>query len=179
MNKLLRLAYGLLLLIVALSLFAVVSSGLALWQAKKVNHFIENVKQYRQPLSHPKALFAQAYYDVENSQSQKGLALLTKVVTDDGLALKTAAYYNRGNIHLHQAQSMADDDRQRLSFVELAKQDYRMVLLLSPQQQHARFNLELALRMVPELPDDDVQFDKDVISTERSIETIGFRVDLP
>jgi mxaK protein len=179
MNKLLRLAYGLLLIIVASSSFAAVQSGLELLQAKKVNHFIENANDYKQPLSQPKALFAQAYYDVENNQVQKGLERLTKVVTDDDLALITAAYYNRGNIHLREAQSMADDDKQRLSAVELAKQDYRMALLLSPQQQDARFNLELALRMVPELPDENVQFEKDIISTERAIETIGFRVDLP
>ncbi|MBL1322064.1 MAG: MxaK protein [Methylophaga sp.] len=179
MNKLLRLAYGLLLLIVAASSFAAVRSGLEFWQAKKVNHFIENISESVQPLSHPKALFSQAYFDVEKGQIQQALELLTKVVTEDDLTLKSAAYYNRGNIHLRQAQSMADDDRQRLPSVELAKQDYRMALLLTPQQQNARFNLELALRMVPELPEENAEFDKKIISQQKAVETIGFRVDLP
>lgn len=179
MNKLLRLAYGLLLVIVASSSFAAMRSGLAFWHAKKVNHFIENISEYEQPLSHPKALFAQAYFDVENGQDQQALDRLTHVVSDDDLALKLAAYYNRANIHLRQAQSMGAEDRQRLSSVELAKQDYRTVLLLSPQSWDARFNLELALQMVPEHPDQDSLFDKKIISQQKAVETVGFRVDLP
>lgn len=178
MNKLLRLAYVLLLIMVALSVFATLRAGSELWQANKVNHFIANVASYEQPLEQPQALFAQAYHDVKNGEPQQALDRLTQVVTDD-VALKSAAYYNRANIHLRQAQSMGKEDRKRFSVVELAKQDYRSALLLSPQLWNARFNLELALRMVPELPDNDSLFDKKIISQQKAVETIGFRVDLP
>ncbi len=179
MNKILRLAYGVLLIVIIASVYLAIRSGLELWQANKINHFIENIADYKQPLSHPKALFAQAYYDVEAGEPQKALEHLTHVVTDDDIELKAASYYNRGNIHLRQALSMQADDRQRLSSVELAKQDYRTVLQLIPEMQDARFNLELALRLVPELPDEDSQFDKKIISQEKAVETVGFRVDLP
>ncbi len=179
MNKVLRFAHIVLLLVIVSSGYAAIHNGIELWNANKVNYFIEHVADYKQPLAHPKALFAQAYYDVTEGEYQKALDHLTHVIITDDVELKVAAYYNRGNIHLRQALTMLPDERQRLSLVELAKQDYRTALLLSPQMQDARFNLELALRMVPELPDADSQFDKNIISQERSIETIGFRVDLP
>lgn len=179
MNKSLRVAYWLLLVVVGLSVLATIHSAMMFWQANKVNHFIENVSEYEQALPQPKALFAQAYFDVKNDQAQQALDRLTQVVTADDLLLKAAAYYNRGNIHLRQAQSLEVEDRKRLSSVELAKQDYRTALLLSPQLWDARFNLELALRMVPELPDESAQFDKKIISQQKAVETVGFRVDLP
>ncbi len=179
MNKSLHLAYWLLITIAVVGFAAMLSTAMKLWQANKVNHFIENVSEYEQPLPHPKALFALAYYNVENDQPQLALDRLTKVLMDNEIILKSAAYYNRGNVHLRQAQAMLPGDRQSFLLVELAKQDYRRALLLSPQLKDARFNLELALRIVPELPDDEEQFGGNIINQQRTIENIGFRVDLP
>jgi mxaK protein len=179
MNKSLQLAYRLLVTIVVLSLLAVIQSGTKLWQANKINHFINHVGDYDEPLNHSNALFAQAFYDVKNGQPQQALDLLTQIVTSDDLALKAAAYYNRGNIHLRQAQSMDAEDRKRLPSVELAKQDYRTALLLSPELWDARFNLELALRMVPEKADVSALFDKPIVNQQKTVQSYGFRVDLP
>jgi len=43
----------------------------------------------------------------------------------------------------------------------------------------ARYNLEIALRIVPEDPANSDDFEKNVISSQRSIESKAFKVDLP
>ena len=66
-----------------------------------------------------------------------------------------------------------------IPLVELAKQDYRSALKQQPEFWDARFNLEVALRLVPEDPEVNGNFKKQEIYSERSIETKAFKVDLP
>lgn len=61
------------------------------------------------------------------------------------------ARYNLGNLHLRQAIKMGADDRQALPLIELAKIQYREVLANEPDHWDARFNLERALWLAPEL----------------------------
>lgn len=61
------------------------------------------------------------------------------------------ARYNLGNLHLRQAIKTGVDDPQALPLIELAKIQYREVLALEPDNWNARFNLERALWLAPEL----------------------------
>ena len=74
---------------------------------------------------------------------------------------------------------MTASDGRQIPLVELAKQDYRSALLLRPDMWDARYNLEIALRVVSEDPANNDDFEKNVISSRRSIESKGFKVDLP
>ncbi len=179
MNKSLHLAHWLLIIIVIVSLIATAHTAVTLWQSNKINHFISNVSDYEQVPEHPMAQFAQAFNDVKQDKQQQALDRLTQIVATEDVNLKTAIYFNRGNIHLREAQAMLEDDPARLSVVELAKQDYRTALLLDSSLWNVRFNLELALKMVPEEPEPDSLFDKSIIKQQKSVQTIGFRVDLP
>lgn len=93
----------------------------------------------------------------------KGLALARKGDDKGGQAAYQAAMgkgapdvqrmarYNLGNLHLRQAIKMGVADRQALPLIELAKIQYREVLALQPDHWDARFNLERALWLAPEL----------------------------
>lgn len=178
MNKSLHLAHWLLIIIVIVSLIATAHTAFTLWQSNKINYFISNVSDYEQVPEHPRAQFAQAFNDAEQDKHQQALDRLTKITTTDDVDLQAAIYFNRGNIHLREAQAMLKDDPSRLSMVELAKQDYRTALLIDSSLWDVRFNLELALLLVPEKPL-EVKPENTKIFQTRTVKTIGFRVDLP
>lgn len=179
MNKSLHFAHWLLVIIAIVGLIATVQTSITLWQANKINHFIENISDYEQVPDHSMAQFAQAYSEAEQDKPQQALDRLTQIITTDAVNLRATAYYNRANIHLRQAQLLVKGDKKHIPLVELAKQDYRNALLLVPELWDARFNLELALRMVPEDPDVDPFFDKPTVLNELTVESFGFKVDLP
>ena len=178
MNKSLHIAHWLLVIIAIVSSLAVIHTTVALWQTNKINHFINNMSDYEQIPEHPMAQFAQAFTEVERGDPQQALDRLTQIAVTD-TNLQAAIYYNRGNIHLRAAQAMVKGDIKQISSVELAKQDYRTALLIDPMLWNVRFNLEVALNMVPEEPDLDALFDKPTVLQQKSIESVGFRVELP
>jgi len=59
------------------------------------------------------------------------------------------ALYNLGNLHLR--QGVADAAAPAIPMIELAKQRYRDLLRVAPDDWDARYNLELALRVAPEV----------------------------
>jgi len=178
MNKLFHLAHWLLVAIVVISVIAIGQAGYALWQTNKVNAFISgDVKSELVP-EHFKAQFSQAFRDVEQDKPDSALERLTTVLETDDLDLEAAAFYNRGNIHLHEAQAMTASDTARISLIGLAKQDYRDALLLNSSLWDARFNLELALLIVPEESPGSIASAKGK-GSRVVIKALGFRVDLP
>jgi len=94
--------------------------------------------------------------------------------------LATNALYNAGNLQLSEALREGRDAAVRaLPLIELAKQSYRSVLRRDPQSWDARYNLERALWLAPELDEvltETLQRDAEnrVMSTLQST-----RADLP
>ena len=179
MNKSLHIAHWLLVAVVIVSLLAVGQAGLSIMQTKKVNDFIAKPSDFEQVPDHLKAQFAQAYSDVGQDKSAEALEMLTTVLVTDDRELEAAAYFNRGNIHLRDAQALPASNTGRIALVGLAKQDYRSALLLNPNLWDARFNLELALLMVPEEPSGNKAYSKRKGSESVVVKAVGFRVDLP
>jgi mxaK protein len=69
--------------------------------------------------------------------------------------LAAAALYNAGNLQLREALKEGPDAAVRaLPLIELAKQNYRAVLRLDPDDWDARYNLERALWLAPEVEEE-------------------------
>jgi len=178
MNKLFHLAHWLLIAIIVISIIVIGQTGYALWQTNKINTFIKGDVESELVPEHFKAQFSQAFRDAEQDKPESALERLTKVLETDEPELEATAYFNRGNIHLREAKAMAVDDTARISLTGLAKQDYRNALLLNSSLWDARFNLELALLMVPEESPDNKASAKGK-GSRVVIKALGFRVDLP
>ncbi len=165
----------------AIALISIVmagQAGLLLMETQKINKFIgSDFTQGEDIPSHLKAQFSQAFNDAKQGENRKALERFLKVTNTNDKELEAVAYYNRANIYLKLAQRAGENDS-RLSYIALAKQDYRNSLLLDSSNWNARFNLEVALLMVPEEPVQKSEFKK-VISQRKDVRIVGFKVDLP
>lgn len=179
MNKLLVLARWLLILLMVGSAVVAVGAGVKLWQAQQINAYIADPEAFDSVPDDPRAHFAYANLLERQQEHDKALEQLTQVLGDADAALLPLAYFNRGNINLREALKLTASDGRQIPLVELAKQDYRSALALAPKMWNARYNLEVALRVVPEDPANAEDFEKNVISSQRSIESKAFKVDLP
>ncbi len=90
--------------------------------------------------------------------------------------VRHTALFNVANLYLRQGMQSTSGDS--LASVELAKQRYRDLLRLAPNDWDARYNLERALRLAPE---EESAFSNDpAIAEQRRIKLRTFEaVDLP
>jgi mxaK protein len=90
-----------------------------------------------------------------------------------------AALLGLGNLHLRQALALTANDAAAGPLVELAKQRYRDLLRLSPQDWDARHNLERALRLAPEEQEAVAEPDNEPVE-RRNVQLRGMKAgDLP
>lgn len=73
-----------------------------------------------------------------------------QVLQQGSQPLRLVAHYNLANLQMRQALQLDGKDPQFLPKVEIAKQQYRAVLLEMPGHWDARYNLERALWLAPE-----------------------------
>ncbi len=179
MSNTLKLLRWVLLSIFVISIVVMLLSSWQLWKQKQVEAFVSAPEQYETIPDHPRAHFAQGSHLVKQNENDAALEQYTLVLGSQQTQWLPAAYFNRGNINLREAMAMDGNDPQMIPLVELAKQDYRSALKQQPEFWDARFNLEVALRLVPEDPEVNGNFKKQEIYSERSIETKAFKVDLP
>jgi mxaK protein len=89
------------------------------------------------------------------AQVALALALYLRAEADPRLA--AAAHFNSGNLHLREALALQADGKlaQNPQPVELAKRHFRLALRAQPGLWPARYNLERALWLAPELEPDE------------------------
>lgn len=178
MNKYLLGARLALYILVALALIVIVHSTLALSEANRVNAYLAAPDEHSERPDHPSAKLADAN-QLSRDEDSQALELLTQLLGETDGEIEQIARYNRANVNLREAFDMDEDHSQMIPLVELAKQDYRDVLIRNPEFWQARFNLELALRRVPEDPTVVEEDKAQEIHNERSIESKAFKIDLP
>lgn len=103
----------------------------------------------------PEARLAQALALARAGQHDAALAIYNSLIQPGrNDALRQTAQYNLGNLLLRKARaSAADDAFAAQALTELAKQRYRDVLRAQPDDWDARYNLERALWLAPEIQD--------------------------
>jgi mxaK protein len=127
--------------------------ALRLRQAARVNVAIT---QAADPAGRPgdfaEARFAHALALSRTGGYEAALAAHKALVQSERGPLRTAALYNLGNLHLRQAlRNGTARATEALPLVELAKQGYRDALRADPRDWDARYNLERALWLAPEV----------------------------
>lgn len=179
MNKKLQtLRFSLIALILA-STASVIYLAMQLWHEIQVEQYIDSPSASDESLDDARVHFAKAAFYEKQEQHELALDQLTIALGKASEELMPLTFYNRGNINLRAALDMTQADARQLPLIELAKQDFRRALAIDPTLWDARYNLEVALRAVPEDPAVNPDFEKNVISSQRSIESKAFKVDLP
>lgn len=112
----------------------------------------------------PSVRLARAVYLRHKQRYGEALEVLSLIVNQGDRRLQAQSRYTLGNVYLSQAMAEVDAGRinQALPLLALAKQAYRQALTVDSQFWDAKYNLELAMRLLPEFdrinpgePDDD------------------------
>jgi mxaK protein len=159
-----------------------VVSGVRLAQAERVDQAIARATAPA-PADRevPEARFAQALALGAAGHYEPALRAHKALVQTEHGSLREAALYNLGNLHLREAlktRSMITDAAAPL--VELAKQSYRDALRADPSDWDARYNLERALQLAPEVDEEAADDSEPEPDKELTITTApAGRSDLP
>jgi mxaK protein len=128
----------------------------------------------------PEARFMRARALAKSGDYPGALSVYKELSRHEHGALAAAALYNAGNLQLREALKEGPNAAFRaLPLIELAKQSYRTVLRRDPQNWDARYNLERALWLAPEVEEDaELRIRRD--AENRVLSTLQHtRADLP
>jgi mxaK protein len=156
-----RVAHATFACLVLLSASATLYEAWQLVQVRHVNRAIatmaanvRNGLDKALPSDPPEVILARGITLAASNNTDAAAKTYSELIVKNRLdASGRAALFNLGNLYLRQgARRAADGSTASLPMVELAKQRYRDLLKLEPDDWDARFNLERALRIAPEMP---------------------------
>jgi len=103
--------------------------------------------------SAPEVRMARAVYLSRHQRYDEALATLNLLLQQAGAEAQAHTRYNLGNLHLRQAMQKAETGNvnEAMPLLGLAKQAYRDALTLDSQFWDAKYNLEVAMRLLPEM----------------------------
>jgi len=155
--------WGVLLVALAVTL----QSGYAWFQITHTNQLISRLNQGKAitpaPLKNaaPELQLAYAAYLKKKHRYQDAQAVLSRIINQGSRQIQTITRYNLGNIYLSEAIELAEamQINDAMALAALAKQAYRQALALDSQYWDAKYNLEVAMRLLPEM--DRITMDND------------------
>lgn len=101
----------------------------------------------------PELRLARAYYLKQKHRYDEALATLSVIMDQGDVRFQSIVRYNLGNIYLEQAVEKVESTaiNEALPLAGLAKQAYRQALALDSGLWDAKYNLEVAMRLLPEM----------------------------
>lgn len=131
----------------------------------------------------PEVRLARAMYYAHQHRYDDALATLSLIMDKGDDKLKSLIRYNLGNVYLQQA--IEEIEKQNINsaqpLVALAKQAYRQALTLDSHFWDAKYNLEVAMRLLPEMDRVNLQDDEEAKAPPPQLWTTipGFPRGLP
>ncbi|MDT8407586.1 MAG: tetratricopeptide repeat protein [Methylococcales bacterium] len=113
--------------------------------------------------AHPEIRLAHAHHLADKKRYRDALSVLDRLFGLGDESFQARVRYNLGNVYLRQAVTATEDGRfdQAMSFAELAKQALRQALALQPDFWDAKYNLEVAIRLLPDMQRISAQREED------------------
>lgn len=130
----------------------------------------------------PELRLARAYYLKQKHSYDEALSILSLIMDKGDQKFQAKARYNLGNLYLEQAvqQAKAMNINEAMPLAGLAKQAYRQSLALDSGNWDAKYNLEVAMRLLPEMDRGDMPDDTPVNQQSQLWTTVpGFPRGLP
>ena len=123
------------------------------------------------------ALLARGIALARAGRDDDALAAYRGVEVGGDEALRRAARFNSANLHLRQASALlaAGDQAGALPLIELAKGLYRQLLVEDPAAWDVRYNLERAVRLLPEEDGSGDDIGPPPQNSERAVTTMRAR----
>jgi mxaK protein len=102
----------------------------------------------------PKLIFARAYFLMNHNRLEDAQALVSRLDIRGSRRLRADLHYDMANASLKVAFDKIDerDFDAAGAFVSLAREDFREAMRLDPDDWDARFNFDVASRLVREYP---------------------------
>lgn len=169
-------AFGLLALAFAM---AAAWQGWRLQQALHLNAAIAAADAAALDAPLAEVRFARALALARAGDAEGAAKAYKALIQEERPDIRRAALFNLGNLRMREALDLGGGST-TLPLIELAKQSYRDLLREDPGDWDARYNLERALWLAPEL-DPPVGEEENVPTWERRVapRAQGFRIELP
>jgi mxaK protein len=166
---------------------AVTFAALTAWQsvqlqrAERVNQAVARASGSDLDSTMPEAMFARARSLALSGDYDSAVKAYKALIQSGRIDLRHAALYNLGNLHMRQAlKNGTSGALESLPLIELAKQSYRDLLREDPGDWDARYNLECALRLAPEVAEEDTEQNRPSEWQRRVIRALpDFKLELP
>lgn len=96
---------------------------------------------------------ARAVFLAARERHDEALDAYGYLVEQGGVQFRVTALYDLGNLHLRRALTHVEKNEinRALPLVELAKDAYKKALRLDPNHWDSKYNLEVAMRLLPEM----------------------------
>mgnify|MGYP003394744628 CR=1 FL=1 len=130
----------------------------------------------------PELRLARAFYFKQKHRYDEALSTLSLIMDKGDQKFQAKSRYNLGNLYLEQAvqQVKAMKMNEALPLAGLAKQAYRQSLALDSGDWDAKYNLEVAMRLLPEMDRVDMPDDSPINQKSQLWTTVpGFPRGLP
>lgn len=152
LNRVLFRLFPWALVLMLMSGILLVWSSYALYKARNYNDSLQ--KQVLNQDASEEAIFANAAYWAKHHDSKKSLMLYAQLQSSNDNALRRNVHYNIANHYLRQAYTTLNETGlaswDKVSpLLSIAKESYRDALRIDPSYMDAKYNYELALRLIP------------------------------
>lgn len=167
---------GWVLTAVGVGLVAVALLIVSLLQLQRSAHFNLTLKQEDYKVAaqdtSPYGVFASAYQHQQDNEFGAAIEQYSRIENRLDPEFQQRVRYNMATLYLQQAMVVrqAGDQDVAIPLIELAKHLYRELLRTRPENWSAKYNLEQALKLAPEIEEENTPND---VMPERSPEATG------
>ncbi len=145
--------------ILIIALFGVLQSLYGIYQNSQSNFVISQLNQGKgervalKKTDRPELHLAHASYLKSKHRYDEAQASLSQIIDQGDSKTKAISRYNLGNTYLAKAMELAESMQinEATALASLSKQAYRQALALDSQYWDAKYNLEVAMRLLPEM----------------------------
>jgi len=142
-----------------IALLVAMQSAFSCYQIASINQLIARlnqgsaIKQQQSKKSVPELQLARATYLKNKHRYKEAQASLSQIINQGSQKIQAMSRYNLANVYLEEAIELAESMQinEATALTALAKQAYRQALALDSGYWDAKYNLEVAMRLLPEM----------------------------